>query len=100
MTAFNDILTTEDEALKSIEVATTDTATAVAEARVAGEAHIESETKKLEEEEKKALLAQESTISGLTEKIQVEVASNVSAIEQRFETHSADLREELKKHFV
>lgn len=100
MTAFNEILTTEQEAQKSIETATSEVAIAIDQAHANGKTRIQTESASLQEAEKKQLASHKSSIAELTKKIDEEVAGNVSATEKRFETHTAELTTELKKRFV
>jgi vacuolar-type H+-ATPase subunit H len=100
MTAFDDILTTEAEAAQSIEVAHTAAATAIAEARAQGQIRVASITQELQEESKKKLAAHEKDVSGATDKITAEVSSKITAIEKKFDTHAAELKEDLKKRFA
>lgn len=100
MTAFEEILTAEQEAEKSIATAKEDMAEAVSLARRERKNRIDAETTKLNETEKKSLDTHESYISGITKKIQKEVCAQVSEVEAKFTTHETDLKTTLKKKFA
>jgi len=100
MTAFEDILTAEDEALKSIETAREEVASAVFEARAERKTRIDSEALGLKEVEDKEMSSHQTHIKVKTDKIQSEVDIKILAVEKEFGEHSASLTKEIKSSFA
>jgi len=100
MTAFNDILTIEAEAMQSIETAKTEATAAIAAAHATGQSRIETVSKELQAASEKELASHASNITDTTSKIQAEVNNKVFAIEKRFDAQTTVLTQELKKRFA
>lgn len=100
MTAFEDILTAEQEAEKSIITAKEEVAEAIAKAKDDKKVRLEEETVKLKEVEKKALDTHRESVKEKTQQIEKEVAVAVTAIEKKFESKKKDLVETLKNKFA
>jgi len=100
MTAFEDILTAEQEAEKSKNTAKDEMAAAIAKAKDEKKSRLEEERAKLKEVEKNALDTHKRKVDEKTQQIEKEVAVAVATIEKKFESHKKDLVETLKNKFA
>jgi vacuolar-type H+-ATPase subunit H len=99
MTAFDEILTTEQEAEKSIAIAKEEVATSISSARAERQTRVNDEVAKLKEAEKTALNEHESQVAKKTAEIQKGVDTQVADVEQKFAAHASDLKVTIKKKF-
>lgn len=99
MTAFNEVLTAEQEAERSINAAKEEMVAAVAAAHTEHRTRMETETVKLNEAEQAAIAAHQVQVNGLVKKINDEVSTQVSAVKQRFVSHKAELISAIKQSF-
>lgn len=99
MTAFNEVLTAEQEAEQAIVTAKEEAAKVTLAARAEAKNRLAAETKKLEEQESTAVLNQEKKIADLVEKIHSTVKSRVEAVKKQFSLHKTELKETLTKNF-
>ncbi|MCA9362980.1 hypothetical protein KC851_01545 [Candidatus Kaiserbacteria bacterium] len=100
MTAFNDILTAEKEALQSIETAKAEMAELVSKARGERKSKIEEEVIKLSEAENAVISAHKSSLKEVTDKIEAETKVKVAKIEEKFAAAADNLKKEIRDSFV
>lgn len=99
MTAFKEVLAAEQEAEQAINTAKKEAVANVAAARTNRQLKIETEESKLREAEEASIVAHKAHIAKLVEQIQSEVQVKITALENRFSTHKADLKSTLTKSF-
>lgn len=99
MTAFNKVLTAEQEAEKTIAAAKEEVAEAIAAARKEQKTRLESEGQKLKEAAETELAKHKAHVGELVQKIETDVTNQVTATEQKFVTHKDDLKAVLKQSF-
>lgn len=99
MTAFNEVLTTEQEAEQAIVTAKEEVAKATLAARAESKTRLVEATKNLQESEVAILAKKQIEIDGLVEKIHTTVKSRVDSVKQQFASHKVELKETLTKNF-
>lgn len=95
MTAFNEVLTTEQEAEQAIVSAKEEVAKTILAAKAEAKTKIEAVKQELAETEKTTLAKKQTEIDGLVEKIHGTVKSRVDAVTEQFKTHQTDLKSTL-----
>jgi vacuolar-type H+-ATPase subunit H len=100
MTVFDDVLQTEQAALKSIEAARTEIAKAIADAKAEQQERIAIEKANLQAAEAEALAAFEVQVKTKTDAIAAEVNVHVSEVTNKFATAADTLKRELKQAFL
>lgn len=84
MTAFDEILNAEKDALQAIEAAKTEVSEALATAKAEGKVKIDSEKERLAAVTNEELKAHASQVKAKTDKIQSGVEKEVAAVTQKF----------------
>ncbi len=99
MTAFNKIITAEQEAGQLIADSKSETATLITKIQSEAEARIVAENLKLEKSAQIALDACEEKVSGVVKEIEADSATKVSIIEKKFITKNKDLKDLILQSF-
>ena len=99
MTAFNEVLTAEQEAVKTINTAQEVAVAATVQARTDHRSNVEAEVVKLQQAEDTALATNQVKVDAMVKKIETDVNSEVSAAEKRFGANQAELKSLIKKSF-
>ncbi|MCA9355506.1 hypothetical protein KC865_03070 [Candidatus Kaiserbacteria bacterium] len=97
MTAFNEVLTAEEEAEKLISVTKEETEEAVSVARQERQKRLEAEKTRLAELEKSILDSHESVTKKATVDIESGVKDQINVVKQRFDAKKSTLKTIVKQ---